>query len=192
MASLFTRSVRTWLVLAVLIPAFLVTGAGTAGAAPSNLPAVPPGLDMSGLPPEVRQGIQRGDVVIAPMTLEAAAPTAEGSGDGASTKSAVQGNCGWVYFWIRNNSPGTLNLYWGFYNLCFPATAYQWSYGVSGPNFWRSDSGGGSLWFRREVSKSWTGGRGGLGWYDGCATLWAQNGPSSASGTACDSFWVSQ
>lgn len=190
--SLFSRGpVRTCLLLAVLVPSILLVSVGTASASASQAPSAPPGLDISGLPADVRQGIQDGDVAIVPLTLETA-PDGPGSDDGVTTESAVQGNCGWVYFWIRNNSAGTLNLSWGFYQLCFLATAYQWSYGVSGPSFWRSDSGGGTLWFRREVSKSWSGSRGGLGWYDGCATLWAQNGPSSATGTACDSFWVSR
>lgn len=125
------------------------------------------------------------------MTLESA-PDASPAGGGASIQSTVQGNCGWVYFWIRNNDTRTLNLSWGFYGLCFQATGYQWSYDVGGPSFWRSDGGGGSLRFRREVAKSWSGTRGGLGWYDGCATLWAQGGGGISKGTACDTFYVNR
>lgn len=178
---------RGCLLLALVIPALLMSSLGPASAAEPQVPPAPSGLDMSGLSPEVRQGIERGDIAIAPMTLETAP-----DGDEASTQSAVRGNCGWVYFWIRNHGRNTLNLRWGFYQLCFRATAYQWSYFTSGPSFWRYDSGGGGLFFRREVAKTWNGARGGLGWYEGCATLWAQNGPRAAKGIACDSFPVSR
>jgi hypothetical protein len=104
-------------------------------------------------------------------------------------------NCGYSFMWIRNHYPGTLNVTWGFYNLCFNATSYQWQYFVqNNGTFFRSDGGGGTLWFRREVQKRWDGPHNGAirQYYSGCANLWAQGPTSTAAGTACDSFYVSQ
>jgi hypothetical protein len=77
---------------------------------------------------------------------------------------------------------------WGFFELDILATAYSWSYSVIGPyNFSRNDSGGGSLWFRRE----WTGSDAYAvqwhGWYYGFAELTATNGFSTCVGGAPDS-----
>lgn len=141
------------------------------------------------LPPDVEDAILSGEATVAPMT--GSTRPNERVGGGVSPSGVTPGDCGYSFMWIRNHNPGKIYIIWGFYGLCFLATSYQWNYFVSGPSYWRSDAGGGTLWFRREWTGRYTGNRGGLGWYSGCAKLWAQ-GSGSASGTACDDFYVSQ
>jgi hypothetical protein len=138
------------------------------------------------LPPGVRNAIITGEATVSPMVSESSL-TAQ-----RTQRSAVRGDCGWVFMWIRNPSSGTLTASWGFYDLCFRATAYQWTRDIFGPQmFHNRDRGGSTLALRREVTKRWHGQRGSTGFYDGCATLWAQ-GPilRSSRGTACDRHWI--
>lgn len=173
------------------LPAFLAFGATASASAPASerQVALPDYVDrdsLDELPADIRRAILTGEATVAPLTYY------PGDG-GAAPMSIVQGNCGYSFFWIRNLNPGRINLSWGFGNLCFLATSYQWSYSVVGPSYSRSDSGGGTLWFRREQQNTYNGPRGGLGWYNGCANVWAQgSGLGFASGTACDTFRLTQ
>ena len=80
-----------------------------------------------------------------------------GSSDGSSgvsTQGSVTSNCGTAYLWINDDGVRQVEQKWGFNNLTRTAVAYNWAYSISGPNGWtHSDSGGGTLAWRR----SWEG-----------------------------------
>lgn len=139
------------------------------------------------LPKDVQDAIRNGDAVVAPMHLKEPTDT---DSDEVRAQSVVSGNCGSVFFWIRNNAPGTINLSWGFLGHCFAATNYRWNYNVTGPGYSRADAGGGTLLGRREVTKTYSGKRGRTGLYSGCAQVTAQRPFQTSVGTACDSFRI--
>lgn len=154
-----------------------------------------PRQSLASLPHDVRRAVLAGDAVLMEMQFLPNGPQPEPAADDVGTRDFSYGSCGVSFFWIYNPYPNLLNFRYGFSDLCFQATAYQWSYTVAGPNYSRSDSGGGTLWFRREWNGSYLGQRH-PGWvnyyYSGCVNLWAQGTGGTATGTACDTAWVNK
>lgn len=140
---------------------------------------------------DVRDEAARDGTVAVPMTyVDDEGRTTDRSGQPAP-RDIVEGNCGFAFLFMFDTGSSAIEQEWGFFDLDILATAYTWNYVVTGPGgFTRSDSGGGTLFFRRE----WTGtdfyAVGAAGNYTGIASIEATNGAQTCTGSAPDSVFV--